>query len=383
MKNAINLEDIKRSNRTTVLEILHNNAPISRSEIATISGLTKTSVTNIINELLNYNYIDEVGTETTKSGRRKTLLKIKKDSFKILGVSISRRYIYVGLFDADSNLLYENKKDFSSKNTNFESESILFECIDELLKNSNTKISNINGIGVSIPAPVNPILGKVIATPSYYEAWKNISIKDILIERYGINTWIDNDANVGALSEKWYGIGKNYKNFVYLVADVGLGSGIIINNSLYRGSSYMSGEIGHTFINDFIKKDEFNFIEEYSGIRYILNKYKGIDFEYFLNNYSKNKDYEKDMNIMIDLISISILNIITLIDPQAIILGGSLSYLKEILLNRVNNNIKKYLFGPIRTKIIINSEFEKDILKGSSALVLEKLFSDPYKYLLK
>ena len=383
--SGLNFIEVKKNNRSTVLEILHSLAPISRADIANLSGLTRTTVTNIINELIKVNFIEEVGSKSTKSGRKKTLLKIRKEAFKIIGINISRSNIKVGLYDIEANLLYSSSKEFSSDIPKKNPIKDLTNVIDNVIKNAKVSLEEINGIGIGIPAPIEFSTGKIIATPSYFEAWKNVNLKNSLEKKYGIKTWIDNDANVGALGEKWFGQGKHYKDYIFVVSDIGFGSGIVLNGKLHRGDFSMAGEIGHTILGYKKNKD---YLENKSGFKNIINILKdrneNCGIEYILNkiNVEKDPEFVKYAKEISRYAGMAILNLISIIDPQAVIIGGNLKNISKIAYKEINDILDKNLFGPKRSQILFSNKKEDMVLKGSAALVLERVISDPYSYIL-
>jgi predicted NBD/HSP70 family sugar kinase len=383
--SGLNFIEVKKNNRSTVLEILHSLAPISRSDIANLSGLTRTTVTNIINELIKVNFIEEVGSKSTKSGRKKMLLKIRKEAFKIIGINISRSNIKVGLYDIEANLLYSSSKEFSSDIPKKNPIKDLTTVIDNVIKNADVSLEEINGIGIGIPAPIEFSTGKIIATPSYFEAWKDVNLKNSLEKKYGIKTWIDNDANVGALGEKWFGQGKHYKDYIFVVSDIGFGSGIVLNGKLHRGDFSMAGEIGHTILGYKKNKD---YLENKSGFKHIINILKdrneNCGIEYILNkiNVEKDPEFVKYAKEISRYAGMAILNLISIIDPQAVIIGGNLKNISKIAHKEINDILDKNLFGPKRSQILFSNKKEDMVLKGSAALVLERVISDPYSYIL-
>jgi predicted NBD/HSP70 family sugar kinase len=313
------------------------------------------------------------------------LLKIRKEAFKIIGINISRSNIKVGLYDIEANLLYSSSKEFSSDIPKKNPIKDLTTVIDNVIKNADVSLEEINGIGIGIPAPIEFSTGKIIATPSYFEAWKDVNLKNSLEKKYGIKTWIDNDANVGALGEKWFGQGKHYKDYIFVVSDIGFGSGIVLNGKLHRGDFSMAGEIGHTILGYKKNKD---YLENKSGFKHIINILKdrneNCGIEYILNkiNVEKDPEFVKYAKEISRYAGMAILNLISIIDPQAVIIGGNLKNISKIAHKEINDILDKNLFGPKRSQILFSNKKEDMVLKGSAALVLERVISDPYSYIL-
>ena len=192
------------------------------------------------------------------------------------------------------------------------------ETLDKLLVSIDSIISkDVEGIGVGVPAIVNPQTG-VVYDVQNIPAWKEIQLRKILEDRYNLPIFINNDANCFAYGEKIYGRGKDYQNFVGLTIGTGIGMGVVINNSLYNGVLCGAGEIGMVNYQDSI-------IENYASSFF------------FTNTYDKSAKELSEMatkGIPMALESFdefgihlgeAVKNILYMYAPEAIILGGSIS----------------------------------------------------------
>jgi glucokinase len=121
-------------------------------------------------------------------------------------------------------------------------------CIEKLIYSSRKLINKhqlaISAIGISCGSPLNPFSG-VIQSPANLKSWIDIAIVDIFQKEFGIRTYLENDANAGALAEHRFGAGRGKKNIVFMTFGTGLGAGMILNGALYRGANVFAGEIGH------------------------------------------------------------------------------------------------------------------------------------------
>ncbi|MCD6450481.1 MAG: ROK family protein, partial [Thermotogaceae bacterium] len=234
MKKAWNSQEIKGVNRKVVLEVLHFNSPISRAEIADITGLTRATVTNIIKEFEALGLVEEVGKKSGSYGRRKSLLKFKSGAFLVMGVVITEEEMQVGIFDIEANEMGYSSIEIDENDSMDHIIEALLKIMNDIVKTSNVDKDRIFGIGVGVSRFVN--------------AKKNISIlrlKSVLEKRFKIPVWIDNIANAAALGEKWYGVGKDYDNFVFVMADRSLQASMIIDGEIYRGPFKIAGGVGY------------------------------------------------------------------------------------------------------------------------------------------
>lgn len=114
----------------------------------------------------------------------------------------------------------------------------------EALSAAQINACDLRSIGISCGSPLDPVEG-VIQSPPNLPTWKDVPIKSILEEEFQVPCFLENDANAGALAEHWFGAGQGVKSMVFLTMGTGLGAGLILDGRLYRGASYLAGEIGH------------------------------------------------------------------------------------------------------------------------------------------
>lgn len=103
---------------------------------------------------------------------------------------------------------------------------------------------HLAAIGISCGGPLDPVRGLIQAPPNLW-TWDNVPITQILNREFGVQCLVENDANAGALAEYWFGAGRGAQNIVFITMGTGFGSGLILDGRLYRGSSFLAGEIGH------------------------------------------------------------------------------------------------------------------------------------------
>ncbi len=116
--------------------------------------------------------------------------------------------------------------------------------LQEALTSQHFGAGDLRSIGISCGSPLDPVQG-VIQSPPNLSTWKDVAIKSILESEFGVPCFLENDANAGALAEHWFGAGRGVNSMVFLTMGTGLGAGLIFDGRLYRGASYLAGEIGH------------------------------------------------------------------------------------------------------------------------------------------
>jgi glucokinase-like ROK family protein len=236
-------QQTKEHNRNLVLKNVFDHEAISRAELSRITGLTRTTVSEIVAELLEEGLVTEIGVGESIGGKSPILLSLAKDSRCLIGLDIAQNHFR----GAVVNLRGEIKKMITAPVKDRFGEKPLkqiFEILDLLIE---SPCNPIVGIGIGTPGLVNTLEGVVINAVNF--EWKNFSLAKVLQERYQLPVYIYNDSQAAAMGEYLYG-GYHQKgeNLVVINVGYGIGSGIILNGKLFQGDDGGAGEIGHVVV---------------------------------------------------------------------------------------------------------------------------------------
>ncbi|HOP23944.1 MAG TPA: ROK family transcriptional regulator [Defluviitoga sp.] len=376
INTTYNLELVKEQNRTMVIEILNSLGTTTRTELANITGLTRATITNIINEFLEVNLIEEIGTIDGNVGRKRKLIKINDDAFYAMGIEFGVNIIRTGIFDLSGKNISFSEKEINSYAKPTDILENIYKVIDETFSNCNSDIDKIKGIGILMPGIVDSEK-KVIESVHPFPLLKNYPVCKQIEKHYNIPTWLENDANGAALGEKWFGHGKNYQNYVFVVGDAGIGAGIIINGQLYRGASNSAGEIGHTiFSRDFVQ------LETEGGLYKLTEKYK-LPIEELLKISKNNPEVHNTLCEINQALAIGIVNLVNILNPEAVIIGGRILSGGYHLIREIKRIVGEYTFANEPPKILVATKKESAILAGAASIAIEQIVSSPYQFLLK
>lgn len=240
-----NQQVVKKNNKALVLQLIIEKEPISRADIAQVSGLNKATVSSLVNELLEEELIFESGPGESSGGRRPVILHFNKASGYAVGIDIGVNYVLCVLTDLKGNIIIE--KNQLVKETPYHAiMNIVQNMIHSLIREMPSSKYGIVGIGIGVPGIVNKE-GSVLLAPNL--GWKNIMLKNNLEDLFQVPVIIENEANAGAFGEQQFGAGQDYQNIIYISAGIGIGVGIILNKELYQGKDGFSGEMGHMIID--------------------------------------------------------------------------------------------------------------------------------------
>jgi len=231
-----------------VLRLIWRERRISRAAIAQRASLSRSTVSEVVSEILPTGLVSEVGLGKSRGGRRPVLLEFQDDACVILGVEMGASHVAVALTDLRANVLVWEVREHPVRTDPEGTRALIAELAEACLGNGAREGRPLVGIGVALPCPFDPAHPEQLSS-IVLPAWKGRLGLDDLSERFGVPVMVDNDANLGALAEHWWGAGRGVDDFAYIKLATGIGSGHIIGGDIYRGATGVAGEIGHTAID--------------------------------------------------------------------------------------------------------------------------------------
>lgn len=376
--------EIKLHNRMLVILSTLKFGPISRTELAKKLGMTKGGISPIVNSLITEGALQEVGIEQTSAGRKPTLLSLNGDYMNAIVVHWGRSFYEVALINIKGNIRDSINGNIEKGETLEEVLSDLNKAIEIIAQRNQSK--KIVGIGVAAPGPID-LSTKTILKPPYFNNFSNIKVDKMVGINLDFPIFLENDADARAIAEKYFGVGKNYSDFVYISIMEGIGAGIIINGVQYRHDNSYAGEFGHLTINYKGKLCDCGnrgCLEVYSSIRAIKEKVTELEGKKVKWNeiVNKTKDGDKSYNEIINdsivALGSGIISLIHMFQPESIVIGGKIIALGEsIITTKIEEVVtKKSIFRNYYTPQIYLSKVENSCLKGIAMSVFEKVLID-------
>src|SRR2546425_2963060 len=239
-------ETARDINRRIMLNLIRRHQPISRADLARQSGLQRSTVSLITEQLIEESWVTEGAIGYTPRGRRPRFLHLNKERAGIIGVDIHPTATSIGVADLDAHFVAQE----SIPTTGNPSEFIgrLGRRLRGLIR-TRPEIS-CEGIGVSLAGRIDLASQKLVFAPNL--GWSDVDLKTPLEKATGLPVELENAANACALAEVWFGQrSEGATNLVALTVSEGIGSGLILNHQLVRGSTGAAGEFGHiTLVED-------------------------------------------------------------------------------------------------------------------------------------
>lgn len=241
----VDIHDIRNINQTLLLHLIRDKQPISRAEIAKITGLRAGTISSIVNRLIENGAIYEGAEGPSSGGRKPTYLYINGENAYVLAIDIGVHDTVYAVSDFGGRILMQKSLVTEGKAENFLTK--LAEEIKETI-NKNYSRAKFAAVGVSVPGLIRRETGEVAVSPNL--EWNNTPVKSILEKILKLPVYVENDANAAAFSELWYGPLDEIKvkTLLYILVVDGLGTGLIIDGRLHVGSQIGLGGFGHMSI---------------------------------------------------------------------------------------------------------------------------------------
>lgn len=339
MTHATNAAVMRTSNRKLILDLIRRG-PISRAELAERTQLTRASITQIADELLEAGLVEPCSTDCnpdagTAPGRRRTLLALKHNARFFFGVHISRRRCRVGVVDLYGDVLTDDELPLDGHSPESAADAVAGIIRSRMAQLPYPK-EQFLGIGISAPGPVDHREG-IILNPPNFDAWHNTPICAMLSERTGLPALLEKDTNARALEEKYFGAAMNVSGFMLVQIDEGVGSGVMIRDSLYRGTRGLGTEIGHTTIRydgPPCRCGGRGCLENYLRIPALLAGSRFADWEQ-LTGCANEPDAARILDRAAEYLAAALVNAFNLYDLEQVFLSGEVAACPQPLLDRL------------------------------------------------
>ncbi|MDL4840155.1 ROK family transcriptional regulator [Aquibacillus rhizosphaerae] len=393
---------MKSMNKTIILNKIRSNGPISRAQIAKETKLTPPTVGSIVKELIEQAIVKESAQGTSQGGRKPTMLVINNSEFYIIGIDAGPKDIEFIVSDLSGKVIDCSNSIVAPDISKDEFLDQLKKGIYHLLNKYSVLKTKVIGIGVAMHGVVDLATGTSLFAPNLN--LRNIPIKSALEAEFDYVVKVENDARALALGESWFSDSAEMMSMIAVNIGRGIGAGIIINGALYHGEYNIAGEIGHMTLDingekcecgnygclqtvasgPAIAKKATLSIEH--GSESLLTEMKNENEEItgeLIYKAALNGD-ELAQNILKEAgeyIGIGLTNLIHVVNPSKIIIGGGVSKSSQFILGPIKSTIKNRALTPQakETEVVVSNLGEHATALGAVSLVLVELFysNDP------
>jgi glucokinase-like ROK family protein len=245
------LHHVREFNRLLVLNCIREHGPIARVMIARLTGLSRTTVSSIVDTLLQEGLVREgsFSQSAPEGGRRAILVHFNADVGYVVGIDVGRSHLTLVITDLAANIIAQQSGPFDLERGPRICLPLLVAEVRVFVEAADISWNRIIGIGLGIPGPLDVRLRELSGPPGM-PGWDGVDVWQILQQEFNVPLCMDNDANMGALGESRYGAARGAANMAYVKIGTGIGGGLIINGQIYRGQSGSAGELGHITIDE-------------------------------------------------------------------------------------------------------------------------------------
>jgi predicted NBD/HSP70 family sugar kinase len=382
--NVARSNTIRDINRQIVLNYVRERGPISRAEIAHETALQRSTVSLIVEELRVEGLIEEISGEST-GGRPPILLSLRTAVPVAIGVDIGTNRTIIATSDLAGRVLEEES--FETDPDADETTKRIIECSRKLIKRSN---GTIEGIGVSLPGLVDTH-GTELFVPTF--DWRDLPLAKELNAATGLPVTMDNDANAAALAELWFGRPevREVRDFILVLVEGGVGTGIVFDGQVYRGENGAAGEFGHMTIGLGAPvacasgshecweafASERSALARYKNLSRDLNGAADITFDELIDLALRSEGPARQaLKETAKYLGIGIANLIRGLAPEAVIVGGPIVRSWPIIADDIKGSVEATICrGLPSTRIIASTLGPEPTLMGALSLVLASKFA--------
>jgi len=382
--NVARSNTIRDINRQIILNYIRERGPISRADIAHETALQRSTVSLIVEELGAEGLIEEVSGKSS-GGRPPLLLSLRTADAVAIGVDVGTSRTLVATSDLAGRVLQWERFD-TPRHSDDLIANIITNSRDLIAKNKST----IEGIGISLPGLVDS-QGTKLYVPQF--KWRDIPLVEQVSAEIGLPVSLENDANAAALAELWFGRPeiREVRDFILVLVEEGVGTGIVFDGQVYRGEGGAAGEFGHMTIGSgapvACASGSRECWEAFASERSALARYKSLSGNH---NGHANPNFSDLMDLALDnndaarsalketahYLGIGIANLIRGLAPEAVIVGGPIVRAWPVISEELHNTVESSICrGLPSTRIIASTLGPEPTLMGALSLVLASKFA--------
>jgi predicted NBD/HSP70 family sugar kinase len=384
--NAGYLRQIKQYNMSQVLKYIWNLEPVSRIELVEETKLTSGTITNLTQDLLKVNLLKETEVTTGNVGRRRVMLRLNEQCFKVIGIDIGRSSYEVVTTNLTGHIL-QSREVRTDRNTDpLQVLEGVVSIVREMIAQIDAQHDELLGIGLSIPGPMNLQEG-VLLVPPNFPHWEHFEVQKQLGSMIGRKITMNDDARTSALAERWFGCGQKEDSFVYITMGHGIGGGVVSKGEILLGTNGLYGQVGHITVIpegelcDCGNRGCWETVGSIPGIlrRWNQGKEEPTIEDFFAAVRAKDPKAERCLEWTLQIMESTLTTLFNVYDPALIILGGKLYPYLESYLPRIRHHVQASVYPSARNHVMIKSASfgTSQSAVGAASLVFGDLMERP------
>ncbi len=393
---------VRKHNTAVILDCLRLQAPLSRADLSGKTGLNRSTVSSIVNELVQTGLVRETDLRKSKLGRPGIPLELAPGGACAIGAEIGVDFVSILLADFVAQPIWRKRVTLDPDLNQMSFIERAGDLIQEALSQASTQGSSPLGIGVGVPGLVDIEHGELMFAPNL--RWSHVPLGQLLSKRFDLPVFVENDANAAALGEYYFGAAREVEDFIYLSADIGLGGGIVLGGKLFRGSGGYAGEVGHIAVDPdgelcgcgrrgcwerlvspravvrhiqaTLKNGQDSMVRQLTQ-----GDFQAITFNHVIQAAEAGDSVALDaLQDVGKWLGIGIANLVNTFNPELVILGGALALASNILLPVIEATVREQSLEPSQHVLRIGTSVHRSeaCVVGAAALVLDEILRYPF-----
>ena len=240
--------EVRSHNASLIIQLLWREKSLSRAELSRQTGLSRSTVSAICEELAERELTRDLGTGPSNGGKPPQMIGFREDAYALIGIDLGASHTTALVADLRGQVLASHSLPSDSRDQPYQAIEKANACLAECMEQVGFDWRRVVGVGVGVPCPVNPEEPLKLSS-RVLPKWQDVDYLDLLAIPTGVPVFVDNDANLGGLAELWWGSGEEPRSLVFIKASVGVGAGLVIGGEVYRGANAWAGELGHIVID--------------------------------------------------------------------------------------------------------------------------------------
>ncbi len=388
---------VRRLNLALVLATVEREGPISRARLADQTQLNKTTVSNLVADLMSRGMLVETGDDDNPGavGRPAQTLRVCGEHFAAVAIDVDYNRLAVCVVDLAGEVRYQSERQFDTRRAGpTGTADAIVELGSQGLDSLHDAGLQVVDVTIAVDAVIDRDGERIVRAPDL--DWSMVPLAGMV--RQGLAPHVgplhvENDANVAALAELWLGVGQGLRDFVYVWGSVGIGAGIINSGVLLRGAHGFGGELGHITIDPAGP-------ECTCGRRGCLGMFAGIDVLLARAGSPPRGSLSEHIHAIVEraargerralralqetgeALSIGLTTLANILDPEAIILGGWYAPVAPWLIEPIQQALdaRTRVGGMIPCRVLTSELGDEAPTRGAAAFSLRKVFADPSAY---
>jgi predicted NBD/HSP70 family sugar kinase len=379
----------KDHNSRLVLQTIYDGGQMSRADLARLTHLTRTTVSEVVGELIDQGFVEEVGHGPSAVGRTPTLLSIVDDSRHVIAVNITNAELQGAVVTLRGVIRYRAQLPLHGQDGNAVLVQ-LFSFIDDLVKATDRPVL---GIGISTPGLIDTTSGIVRRAVNF--GWQDLLLRNIVQSHFNLPIYVANDSHMVALAEYMFGQPQTSANLVVIKIGRGIGAGIVLNGQLFTGDDHGAGEIGHVMVLEdgpLCACGNYGCLEAVASVAWIVRRAQEIAA--VVTTSSLNQYIAEDRTIDLDAVvqafnagdlavrrmieevgrhlGVAVANLIGVLNIRRVVITGRVAPFGQALGEAIRQELRRRVLPALAeaTDVEVVTQGPNAVLLGTSALVL-------------